>query len=337
MSVTIHDVAKKAGCSIKTVSRVMNQEAHVRPSLREKVLAAVEELGYIPNISARSLVQKRTFRICFLLHESGSFQSSLISKVLDLGYEGDYEILIQTYYPSFSRSRNKISQLLNLGRIDGLIATPPCDSDPFLRDLISTTQIPSVLISPFNPTGGKPYVSAEDFGGAYQMTQYLISLGHHKIGVLMGLRNHRSSLDRLYGFKAALEDQKIPFDQQYAINSENNFAGGITGVKIFMNLPEPPSAIFALSDESAAGALFALNELGFKVPQDVSLVSFGDMGLSDQIWPGITAVKYPIEAIVEKSVEMLIHLIEKEPLPSKQVIFPTSMVERGSTAIKIGE
>lgn len=332
LSVTIHDVAKQAGCSIKTVSRVINRESHVRDSLRQKVLDVIDEIGYVPNISARGLVQKRSFRICFLLHTSGSFQSSLITKVLDLGYEGDYEILIQTYYPSFSRSRQKISQLVKHRQIDGLIATPPCDSDDFLTDLIVNNDLPSVLISPLNPTGGKPYVSADDFTGAYQMTQYLIDLDHHRIGLLMGPRNHRSSLDRLVGFKTALEDHKIQFDERLLIYSENNFAGGYTAARILMGLPQPPSAIFALSDESGVGALFALNELGRNVPADISLVSFGDMGLSDQVWPGITTVKVPIEAIAEKSVEMLIQLIEKNPISSRQVIFPTTIVERGSTA-----
>ena len=131
MSVTIRDVAKKAGCSIKTVSRVVNQEAHVTPDLRDRVLAVIDELGYVPNISARRLVQNRSYMICILLHASGVFQSSLISKVLDLGYEGNYDILIQTYYPAFSRSQSKIASLINERRIDGLVTTQPCDSDPY--------------------------------------------------------------------------------------------------------------------------------------------------------------------------------------------------------------
>lgn len=330
MSVTIKDVARTAGCSIKTVSRVINQEPHVKPELRERVMAAVKELGYAPNISARRLVQKRSYMICFLLHASGSFESSLISKVLDLGYEGDYEILIQTYYPAFSRSREKISNLINQQRIDGLVTTPPCDSDPFLIDLIKKSNLPHVHIAPLNPTGGTPYVSAEDYAGAYQMMERLLSLGHERIGVLVGQRNHRPSLDRLFGFKAALEDHNIRFDENLAVDSENNFPGGYTAARILMGQSEPPTAIFALSDEAAAGALFALNEMEISVPEAVSLVSFGDMGLSEQVWPGITTVKYPVEEIVEKSVELLINLVEKKAIPVRQIILPTKLVNRGS-------
>lgn len=330
MAVTIKEVAQRAGCSIKTVSRVMNNEPHVKPALKERVLQVIEELGYVPNISARQLVQKKSYTICILLHSSGSFQSTVISKVLDLGYEGNYEILVQTYYPSFSRSRDKISALIQQKRIDGLVTTPPCDSDPFLIELIKTSGIPHVHIAPLQPTGGTPYVSAEDYTGAYQMTEYLIQQGHRRIGCLMGLRNHRSSLDRLFGYKAAVEAHSIPFDGKYLVDSENNFPGGYNAARMLMGLLEPPTAIFALSDEAAAGALYALNELKIDVPGQISLAAFGDITHSHEIWPGISVVKYPLEQIVEKSVCMLIELVEGRQLDERQVIFPTKIIERGS-------
>jgi LacI family transcriptional regulator len=330
LSVTIKEVAQRAGCSIKTVSRVVNDEPHVKPALRDRVLDAIADLGYIPNMSARQLVQKKSYVICILLHSSGSFQSTVISKVLDLGYEGNYEILIQTYYPSFSRSRDKISGLIQQKRIDGLVTTPPCDSDPFLIELIKSTGIAHVHIAPLQPTGGTPYVSAEDYTGAYQMTEYLIQHGHRKIGCLMGLRNHRSSLDRLFGYRAAIEHHSIPLEENYQVDSENNFPGGYNAARMLMNLPEPPTAIFALSDESGAGALYALNELKINVPEEVSLVAFGDIAFSKEIWPGISVVKYPLDQIVEHSVRILIDLVEGRQPESRQVIFPTKIIHRGS-------
>ena len=331
MSVTIKDVARQAGCSIKTVSRVVNDEAHVRADLRERVLAAITELGYAPNISARRLVQKRAYVICFLLHSSGSFQSALLSKVLDIGYEGNYDILVQTYYPSFSQSRKKIANLVLEHRIDGLVTMPPCDSDPYLIDLIKGSGLPYVHIAPINPTGGTPYVSAEDFTGAYQMTEQLIRGGHQRIGLLMGPRNHRTSLDCLYGYRAALENFHCRFEEQLTVDSENNFAGGYTAAKLLMALPQPPSALFAISDEAAAGALYALNELGLKVPGQAALCAYGDLGLSAQVFPGITAVHYPLEQIVEQAIQMLVALVEGRQPEARQVILPTYIVERGST------
>ncbi len=330
MSITILDVAKQAGCSIKTVSRVVNNEPHVRSDLREKVLAAIQETGYSPNLSARRLVQKRSFVICLLLHSSGSFQSTLLSKVLDVGYEGDYDVLVQTYYPSFSRSRKKIANLIQQNRIDGVITTPPCDSDPFLMDLISRSSLPQVHIAPLNPTGGTPYVSAEDYTGAYQMTETLIHKGHRRIGLLLGYRNQRPSLDRLFGYRAALEKNNLVCDETLLVDSENNFVGGLTAARILLELDNPPTALFALSDESAAGALYVLNELGISVPQQIALAAFGDLGISDQVWPGISAVKYPIEGIVENALQMLVELVEGRPLKNRQVILPTEIIPRGS-------
>ncbi|MBI9050413.1 MAG: LacI family DNA-binding transcriptional regulator [Anaerolineaceae bacterium] len=330
MSITIKDVASAAGCSIKTVSRVVNGEAHVKPELRERVQDAIDQLGYVPNISARRLVQNRSYVICLLLHASGSIQSTLITKALDIGYEGEYELLIQTYFPSFSRSRTKIANLVQHQRIDGLVSMPPCDSDPFLIDLLDTSGIAHVHIAPLNPTGGMPYVSAEDYAGAYQMTELLIRNGHQRIALLMGQRNHRSSIDRLYGYRAALENNGIPFQEAYTVDSENNFPGGYTAACMLMDLSKPPTAIFALSDEAAAGALYALNELQIEVPGQVSLAAFGDTPLSQQVWPGISAVQYPLEEIVEESVKMLIELVEGRQPEQRQIIFPTSIVERGS-------
>lgn len=334
MAVTIKEVAQQAGCSIKTVSRVINNEPHVNPNLRKKVLDVIAELGYVPNVYARQLVQKKSYVICILLHSSGSFQSTVISKVMDLGYEGNYEILVQTYYPSFSRSRDKIASLIHHNRIDGLVTTPPCDSDPFLIELIKNSGIAHVHIAPLNPTGGTPYVSAEDYTGAYQMTEYLIQHGHKRIGLLMGLRNHRASLDRLYGYRAALEANGFLFEEKLCVDSENNFLGGLTGTKMLMNLNNPPTAIFALSDEAGAGALFALNELKIVVPDQVSLAAFGDIAMSNEIWPGISVVRYPLDKIVETSVQLLVDIVEGKQPEIKHVIFPTSIIHRGSIRAK---
>lgn len=218
--------------------------------------------------------------------------------------------------------------LIHQNRIDGLVTTPPCDSDPFLIELINNAGIPHVHIAPLQATGGTPYVSAEDYTGAYQMTEYLIQQGHLRIGCLMGLRNHRSSLDRLYGYQAALDAHEIRFEERLCVDSENNFVGGYNAAKSLMNLDQPPTAIFALSDK--AGALFALNEMKIEVPEQVSLAAFGDIAMSKEIWPGISVVKYPLDKIVEESVQLLIDLLEGRQPESKQLIFPTRIIHRGS-------
>jgi LacI family transcriptional regulator len=332
LAATIKDVARLANCSIKTVSRVVNHEPYVTDETRRRVLAAIAELDYAPNISARRLVQRKSYVICILLHQAGFFQPEVLGKIMEISYEGNYDILLQTYFPSFSRSRNKLAQIIAERRIDGLVTTPPCDADPFLNNLLEQSGIPRVHITPFNRTRGIPYVSGEDFMGAYQMTEHLIQLGHRKIAFLTGPRNHRTSIDRLYGFRAALEAAHLPITPPLELDSEYNFPGGYTAAKMLMALPDPPTAIFAGSNEAAMGAIFALQEFKIDVPDQISICGFGDQATAKQIYPGLTAVYYPVEEIVEKAVLMLVDIVEGRQPENRQIILPTQLVIRGSTA-----
>lgn len=335
MSATIKDVARLADCSIKTVSRVVNNEPHVAEATRDKVTWAIEELGYAPNFSARRLVQRKAYMICILLHEAGFFQASILSKVLDIGYQHDYDILIQSYFPSHNRSKEKLTALIRERRVDGLVITPPCDVDPFLSELLAESKVPYVQITPLNRTADVPYVTGDDYQGAYLMTERLILMGHWRIAFLSGPRNHRMSIDRLYGYKAALEMYRIPFDESLVLESLYNFEGGYNGTKMALSLEQPPSAIFGGSDEAAIGALYALREMNLAVPKQVSVCGYNNVPQAQQVWPGLSTVDYPVEAIVETAIKMLIHILEGQMTNSQQVVLPCQLVMRGSTASPI--
>ena len=206
MSATIKDVARLAGCSIKTVSRVMNDEPYVTPDLRARVLAAIRATGYTPNIAARRLVKQQSYSLCVLMYP-GFYQaaSTVLSPIMDIGYEENYDFFIQPYYASYPRSRNKLVTLIGERRFDGYVVTPPCDADDFVADLLTTYKIPLVQINPFNRSEKIPYVAGDDERGAFMMTEHLLSLGHRRIAFLMGPRNLRPSFDRLRGYQAALE------------------------------------------------------------------------------------------------------------------------------------
>ena len=332
MSVTIKDVAKYANCSIKTVSRVVNEEPHVAEATRQRVMEAIETLGYAPNISARRLVQSKSFVICILLHEAGFYQSVVLSKIMDIGYQLDYDILIQSYFPSHTRSKEKLTALIRERRVDGLVVTPPCDVDPFLSDLLTKSKIPYVQITPLNRTAEVPYVTGDDYQGAFLMTERLIMMGHWRIAFLSGPRNHRTSIDRLYGYKAALEMYRVPFDEHLVLDSLFNFSGGYNAAKLAMTMEKPPTAIFGGSDEAAMGALYALQEMKVAVPGQVSVCGFGNLPQSHQTWPGLSTVLHPVEAIVEKATEMLLSILAGHEPESRQVVFPCRLLMRGSTA-----
>lgn len=331
MVATIKDVAKLAECSIKTVSRVVNNEPHVTEQTREKVLDAIEALGYAPNISARRLVQRKSYMICILLHEAGFYQSVVLSKIMEMGYEHDYDILTQTYFPSHSKSRNKLMQLITEHRIDGLVTTPPCDMDDFLAGLLKKSDIPLVQITPFNRATDAAYVSGDDYQGAFLMAEHLVSLGHRRIAFLSGPRNQRTSLDRLFGYRAALEMHQIPQDEELILDSEFNFDGGYTAAKIIMGMKDRPTAIFAGSDEAALGALYALQEMQIDVPQEVSICGFDDLAYSKHTWPGLTTVHHPVDEIVERATGLLLEILSGETPAKKQVVLPSQLVIRGST------
>jgi LacI family transcriptional regulator len=331
MPATIKDVAKLAECSIKTVSRVVNDEPHVADATRQKVQTAIEALAYAPNLSARRLVQRKAYMICILLHAAGFYQSAVMSKVMDIGYQHDYDILIQSYFPSHKRSKDKLNALVSEGRVDGLVITPPCDVDRYLLDLLVSSGVPYVQITPLNRTSEVPYVTGDDYQGAYLMTERLILMGHWRIAFLSGPRNHRTSIDRLFGYKAALEMYQIDFRESLVLESLFNFDGGYNAAKIALALDDPPTAIFGGSDAAAIGALYALREMGISVPKQMSVCGFDNSPQSQQTWPGLSTVDHPVEEIVAKATEILMKILADQEPESRQVVYPCRLVMRGST------
>ena len=334
MPATIKDVAHLAGVSIKTVSRVMNNEPHVTEETRARVLNAVRDAGYAPNISARRLVQNKSFMICLLMYP-GFYQtaSGLLNVIMDIGYEEDYDILIQPYFPTHTRSRKKLVSLIYEHRIDGFITTPPCDVEDFVSDLLNTYKVPLVQINPFTRTQAIPYVAGNDAEGSQLMTEHLIALGHREIAFLTGPRNMRASHDRLSGFLHALSQHGLQANPDWVLDSAFTFDGGYSAAKsLLLNPDRRPTAIFAGNDEAAYGAMFAAQENGLKVPADVSISGFDDLSMSKNIWPGLTTVHQPAEEIVDQAMRLLIRILKGQDPISRQVIVSSRLVMRYTTA-----
>jgi LacI family transcriptional regulator len=330
---TIRDVAKLAGCSIKTVSRVINGEPYVTEDTRAKVQSAIRAVGYAPNISARRLAQNKSYMICILMYP-GFYQpaSEMLSRIMDIGYEENYDILIQPYFPPHARSKKKLVRLIYEHRIDGFVTTPPLDSDEFVEDMLDTYKVPYIRINPFNRSAPASYVTGDDYQGAHAMTEYLIGLGHRRISFFTGPGNMRSSADRLKGYQEALSAHQVEYIPELVRNSEWTFDGGYTLTRLLCEGPERPTAIFAGSDEAAYGAIFAAQEMGLEVPRQLSICGFDDLALSKSIWPGLTTVHQPGEALVELASRMLIDLLKNKTSEKMEVVVPSRLVIRGSTA-----
>ena len=332
MPATIRDVAKLAGCSIKTVSRVINGEPYVTEETRAKVQAAIRSAGYAPNISAKRLAENKSYMICILMYP-GFYQaaSEMLTRIMDVGYEENYDILIQPYFPLHARSRRKLVSMINEHRIDGFVITPPLDDDEFVSDLLITYKVPQVQINPFQRSDTIPYVAGDDHHGAYMMTEYLIQLGHRRISFLTGPRNMRASLDRLNGYRTALEAHGIAYEEALVLNSEWTFDGGYTLTKQLFDTPNPPTAIFAGNDEAAFGVIYAAQELGLQIPRQLSVCGYDDLGFSKHIWPGLTTVHQPSEESLELAARLLIYLLKGKPLEKMNIVIPSTLTLRGST------
>lgn len=340
MPPTIKDVARLAGCSIKTVSRVINAEPHVSPEVQARVQAAIRACGYAPNQAARSLVRRRSFALCVLRYPGFSQTASgLLPRLLDLAYEENYDILFQNYYPSFPASRRKLAELVGQRRFDGFVTTPPCDAEGFVADLLATYKVPLVQVNPLErshvpyPSGeGGAWVAGDDALGARLAMQHLLALGHKRIAFLAGPRNLRSSAERLEGYRLALQRAGIPFDPALVQDTEFTFDGGLTALRLLARLERRPTALYAANDEAAHGALFAAGELGWRVPGQLSICGHDDLPYSASIWPGLTSVHQPPEELLEAAVRLLIALLKNGPPPQPHLVLPPRLAVRGSTA-----
>jgi len=332
LAVTIKDIARLANCSIKTVSRVINNEPHVSEATRNRVLTAIRNSGYAPNLSARRLVQQRSNSICILLYPGfDQPASALLSRVLDIGHEENYEILFQSYFPSRTPSRNALVERINQHHHDGYIITPPCDEDDVVTDLLNTYKIPFVQVNPLNRAAASPYVAGNDYQGAFNITEHLINLGHTQIAFLMGPRNMRSSFDRLYGFRAALDAHAIPVNEDFIINSEFTFDGGWLATQELLAKPDPPTAIFAGNDTAAFGAMFAVQEAGLRIPEDISICGHDDLTTAKYVHPGLTTVHQPVEELIEQATRLLLQILKEGKAEPDRIVLPSHLVVRGST------
>lgn len=333
MAVTIRDVADLARVSMKTVSRVINQEPHVSKAVQLKVMECIRSLGYAPNISARRLATQKSFSICLLMYP-GFFSNSpgLLHVIMDLGYETNYDILLQPYYPTHQRSRNRLVKLVGEQRIDGFVTTPPSDHGNFVSDLLTTYRIPLVQINPSQITPPIPCILGGDRTGAILATRHLLELGHTDIACLTGPLNMRASGERLDGFQEAMRASGLTVPSLWIMDSAYTFAGGYTAAKLLLGGERKPTAVFGGNDDSALGVLYAAREMGYKVPEDLSIVGYDDLATAASTWPGLTTVHQPGEEMLSKAVRILIALLAgSQDIPPVSTVTP-QLIVRGTTA-----
>jgi LacI family transcriptional regulator len=332
MAVTIRDVARHAGVSIKTVSRVINNEAFVRQETRVKVMQAVEELGYVVNVSAQRLASGRSHTIGLIYYNaSWHYLNHVLQSVLETGLKAGYHILMHPCDATRPRDCQDILHLVFQGSVDGFIFTPSSDNTASLLEELQASHVPVVCMTPRNQESAFPYVTATDWQGAYDMAHYLLLQGHRRIGFIQGPANQQAGYDRWDGFAAALAEAGIQPNPVLVAQGDDHFDSGHGCAMALLSGQPRPSAIFANNDEMASGVLVAAHQQGLRVPEQLSVAGFDDLPLSRQVWPSLTTVRQPIRNIAELATRLLIRILEGRPLSALKHELPTQLVIREST------
>jgi LacI family transcriptional regulator len=336
---TIKDVAERARVSLKTVSRVINNEPSVMQATRARVLHAIAELDYEPDPSARNLRSGIPFVIGLVYDNPNPYHIIGVQNgVLAACRETGFGLQIHPCDSTSPMLAEELAEWTQRSRLAGLVLTAPMSERVELVAALSARGIKTVRIiaATEDPKDG-PCVYVDDRDAAYEVTEHLIQLGHQRIGFLWGGTSHRSSGERYAGYEAALKDYGITLDKHLVVPGDYTFDDGFRGARRLLALREPPTAIFGSNDEIAAGVLAAAKSAGMNVPYDLSIAGFEDSPFSRQSWPALTTAKQATEDIARHAARLLISQLrsdayEDHPAPMHNQGFVPQLVVRGSTA-----
>uniref|UniRef100_A0A7C3MQG0 LacI family transcriptional regulator n=1 Tax=Dictyoglomus thermophilum TaxID=14 RepID=A0A7C3MQG0_DICTH len=332
-SPTMKDVAKLAGVSISTVSHVINKTRYVEKETRERVYEAIKTLGYRPNILASSLRKKITNTIGLIISNiTNLFYPEVVRGVEDYLTKFNYNLILCNSDEDVEKEKNYIEVLFSR-RVDGLIITPSKSSETRENlDLFREKNIPIVLVDRKIEGLDEDVVLVDNVKGTYDAINYLISLGHKRIGIITGPLDTTTGYERLEGYLKALEDNNIKKDNNLIYEGDFKEKGGYEGTSYLLNLKNPPTAIFSSNNLMVLGSLKRITEIGVKIPSDLSLISFDDMEWFPYFSPPLTAVYQPAYELGETAVKLLFERLKRGRKKKKEVILPTKLVIRESCA-----
>jgi LacI family transcriptional regulator len=302
----IQDVAEKAGVSMMTVSRVLNQDAKVSDKTRQKVMQFVKELNYRPNVSARRLASTKSFFIGLLYdNPSASYVSQFLLGSLKRCRASGYHLVVDEADPDLEVTLASVKDLIDVTQVDGMILLPPVCNIPEVVAMLQESKVPFVRISPDSHLTSSPYVCLDDYQAAFEVTENLIRQGHTKIGHIIGHPNQGSSRLRYQGYLDALRSNEITVPPEYIEQGFFTYKSGLSAATNMLALPDKPTAIFAGNDDMAAAAIAAAHMKNITVPDELSIVGFDDTQLATTVWPCISTVRQPIQEMAELAIELL--------------------------------
>ena len=304
---TIRDVARIAGVSIKTVSRVINDQQYVSADKRERVREVMREIGFQPSHAARALAGHRSHQIALICDNPNPWYVYEIQfGVRERCARDKIRMIAQPYDRASPTLLEDIVALIDQAHPDGLVLAPPaCDDQRVLGEL-GRRGIPFVRLQPGMRIEEVASTAIDNKRAALDMTEHLLALGHRRIGFIVGERSYAASGQRLAGYVRALGDAGVELDMELVRQGRFDFASGEAAAEALLSLAEPPTAIFASSDDMAAGALAAAHRRGIRVPAELSVVGFDDGPTARIVWPPLTTVRQPVRALAEAAADLLL-------------------------------
>jgi LacI family transcriptional regulator len=324
----IRDVAAEAGVSVKTVSRVLNNHQYIGAATRLKVEAAMAALQFTPSVAARILAGTKSGQVALIYDNHSPYYMNRIQYGCWERCRADgLRLLSQPVDVADPDVGKAVRDLVRETHVDGVIlSSPVTDCQPVL-DALEAMDVPFVRISPGRNHALTSSVFMDDALAADDMTSFLINLGHRRIGFIKGHSNHAGSADRLAGYERALARAGIAADPGYIRDGEFDFDSGVAAAVALLDLPQPPTAIFASNDDMAAGVLSVAHDRRIDVPRHLSVAGFDDTTVARMVWPKLTTVHQPMWELAEAATALLV-----EAGPTKHVRLPHQLIERESTA-----
>jgi LacI family transcriptional regulator, galactose operon repressor len=336
--VTIKDVALRSGVSPMTVSRVINDSERVRPETRRRVEQAISELGYVPSRLARGLSRRRTGTLSVMVPDvANPFFTAIVRAAEEVARRSDYRVILCDTRADLGVERDVIEELI-AHRVEGILIAPVSDASKGHLERLAKFGVPYVLVDRTVPGVDADAVLGDSTGGAQQLVEHLISLGHRRIGLIVESDDVSTARDRRRGYDAALDAAGVRLDPLLVVETTVDPEGGAAGMRRLLELEDPPTAVFTVNNLVAVGAIEAVRSAGLEVPDDIALVCFDDIEYASRLYPFLTAMEQPAETFGTLGAQLLVDRIEGRGTERKRmVVLPADFIVRKSCGARGAE
>ena len=330
---TINDVARIAGVSKKTVSRVINRSPLLNDDTRRRVEDVIGDLGYIPNPQARALALRRNFLIG-LVHDNPNAQMvmNVQQGILEALHGTEFELVVRPVDRGSATMLVDLRHFLERQRLFGLVLLPPISENDTIAQLCAEIGCRYVRMGSAPLDDNDHMVASNDHEAVRGATEYLIAQGHRRIGLIGGPHGFRSARERRLGFEEALSKAGITLPRSLIAEGNYTFESGLSAAERLLDLMPRPTAIFSCNDEMAAGVMHAARQRGLDIPKDLSIIGFDDTPVAAHVWPPLTTVRWPIASMARSAALKLTAGLDGEEIVEEPSLFLSTLIRRGSVA-----